>query len=398
MVTFSIAAVLLSALAAALILQRAAAAARRSDADPTLAVYRRQLSEIDDLAERGLIGESELKAARAEASRRLLGAAQNARNDEPAQAAAAPRASRSLRLWILAGAIIVPAVATGLYLKLGSPGSADQPFADRLKTWSQTDPNQLTPAQMAAVLQTVVKSRPNDAEPLTFLARAQAASGNIPAAAETMRKAIRLEPKDGDLWANLGILLMLQGQGEETAPSGEAFRHALSLDPKNAPARYHLARARIAAGDVNGGLNDWRALSADLPADASERKALDEEIAATAKAGRLIAVAPAPAAPPQQQAQGGGAEAVAGALTGQAPQGASGGAPDPKAMVAQLAARLQQQPDDLAGWSRLIRSYAVLGETDKLKQALDQAHKIFKDRPDALKAIDSATGAPQGAE
>jgi cytochrome c-type biogenesis protein CcmH len=395
MVMFSIAAVLLSALVAALILQRAAAAARRADVDPTLAVYRRQLGEIDDLAERGLLGEGELKTARAEAARRLLGAAKDA---EPAEAAAAPKASRNLRLLILAGAVIAPALAAGLYLKLGSPGSADQPFADRLKRWSQTDPNQLTAAQMAAVLQTVVKSRPGDAEPLTFLARAQAASGNVAAAAETMRKAIRLEPKDGDLWANLGILLMMQGQGEETAPSGEAFRQALALDPKNAPARYHLARARIAAGDVNGGLADWRILSADLPADSAERKALDDEIAATAKAGHLIAPGPAKDEPPQQQAEAGGAEAVAGALTGQAPDGAPGGAPDPKAMVAQLAARLRQQPDDLAGWARLIRSYAVLGEPDKLKQALDQAHKIFKDRPDALKAIDSAAAAPQGSE
>ncbi len=395
MITFSIAAVLLSALAAALILQRAAGAARRSDADPTLAVYRRQLSEIDDLAERGLLADGELKAARAEAARRLLGAAKTA---DAAPPAAAPRASRNLRLAILAGAVIAPALATGLYLKLGSPGSADQPFAERLKTWTQSDPNQLNPAQMAAVLQTVVKARPKDAEPLTFLARAQAASGNIAAASETMRKAIRLEPKDSDLWSNLGILLLMQGQGEETQPSGEAFHKALALDPKNAPARYHLARARIAAGDVNGGLGDWRALSADLPADGPEHKALDEEIAATAKAGHLIANTPAKSEPPQQQAEAGGAEGVAGVLTGQAPNGASGGAPDPKAMVAQLAARLQQQPDDLAGWSRLIRSYAVLGETDKLKQALVQAHKIFKDRPDALKTIDSATGAPQGAE
>src|SRR6202012_4039333 len=71
MITFSIAAVLLSALAAVLILQRASGAARRTDADPTLAVYRRQLNEIDDLAERGLLAEAALKSARAEAARLL---------------------------------------------------------------------------------------------------------------------------------------------------------------------------------------------------------------------------------------------------------------------------------------------------------------------------------------
>jgi cytochrome c-type biogenesis protein CcmH len=254
----------------------------------------------------------------------------------------------------------------------------------------------------------VVKRRPGDAEPLTYLARAQAASGNPAAAAETIRKAIRLEPKDPDLYANLGILLLMRGQGEETADAAQAFRQALALDPKNAAARYHLGRGKIAAGDLNAGLADWRALDADLPADAPERRALQDEIDATAKAGHLVAPQPAPAPRPQQQAQQGGAEALAGALTGQAPppasgQDAQGGAPgDQKAfiesMVQRLAAELQQQPDNPAGWARLIRSYAVLGEPDKMQAALDQAHRIFKGRPDALNQIDHAMNAPQGAQ
>ncbi|MGZ3365377.1 MAG: c-type cytochrome biogenesis protein CcmI [Caulobacteraceae bacterium] len=398
MITFSIAAVLLSALAAVLILQRASGAARNPDADPTLAVYRRQLSEIDDLAERGLLAEGELKAARAEAARRLLGAAK-AVEAAPAEAAQ-PRVSRALRLAVLAGAVAAPALAAALYVTLGKPGLHDQPFARRLDAWKQGDPSQLTAGEMAAVLQTVVKSRPNDAEPLTYLARAQLASGNVPAAAESMRKAVRLHPDDGGLWANLGILLLLEGQGEETQPAQAAFRNALKFDPKSAPARYHLARARIASGDVNGGLADWRALAADLPPEAPERQQLEQEIAATAKAGHLVAQPKATPAPEQQQAEAGGGapEALAGALTGQAPAAGGGGAPDPRQMVAQLAARLEQDPNNLAGWARLIRSYAVLGDPDKMKQAQDRARQIFKGQAEALKAIDSAATAPQGAE
>lgn len=407
MITFSIAAVVLSALAALLILQRAAVASRRTDADPTLAVYSRQLSEIDDLADRGLLADGELKAAKAEAARRLL----NVHAEAPAAEAAAPAAvSRPLRLWILAGAVLAPAIALGLYVWLGSPGAPDQPFADRLKGWTQTDPSQLTAPQMAAVLETVAKSRPGDAEPLTFLARAQAASGQVAAAAETMRKATRLEPNVAGLWSNLGILLLMQGQGEETDPALAAFRRAVQLDPKDAPARYHLARAKLAAGNVQEGLAGWRALAADLPASDPQRLQLDQEIDATAKAGRLIAIA-APPAQPQQQADAGGPGAdpnvVAGALTGQAipdqggPPAAAGGG-DQKAfinaMVARLEDKLKADPNDVAGWSRLIRSYAVLGEPDKMKRALDQAHKIFKSNPEALKQVDSAMTAPQGAE
>jgi cytochrome c-type biogenesis protein CcmH len=397
MITFSIAVVLLCALAAALILQRASGAARQTAADPTLAVYRRQLSEIDDLADRGLLAETELKAARAEAARRLLGAARTA--ELPSAEAGPPRVSRAMRLTILAGAVAAPLLAGGLYLALGKPGLSDQPFSSRLKAWQQGDPSQLGPGEMAAVLKTIANARPTDAEPLTYLAKAQAASGNVAAAAETMRKAIRLEPQDPDLWSNLGILRLQQGQGEETAPAQEAFRQALKLDPKNPAARYHLARARITAGDVNGGLQDWRALAADLPPAAPERQQLEDEIAATAKAGRLVAAPKAAPPPQQQQAQGGSAEALAGALTGQGPApGPAAGAPDPRQMVAQLEARMQQDPNNLAGWARLIRSYAVLGMPDKMRAAQDQARQIFKGKAEALATIDNAAQAPQGSE
>ena len=406
MITFTIAAVLLSALAAGLIMMRAASAAGRPDADPTLAVYRRQLSEIDDLAERGLLGETELKSARAEAARRLLGAAQSA--SRTAEASPEPaRVSKGLQLAILVGAVAAPLAAGGLYLALGTPGLPDQPFATRLQTWqaaAKSDPGQLGPGEVAAILQAVAKERPTDAEPLTYLARAQLAAGNVPAAAETIKKAIRLEPQDPDLWSNLGVVLLDEGQGEETPPAQDAFRQALRLDPKNPTARYNLARARIAGGDVNGGLNDWRALLADLPATAPEHEALQAQIEATAKAGRLAARPRAAPEPQQQQAEAGGsAEALAGALTGQggggpAQAGQASGAPDPRQMVAQLEARMQQDPNNLAGWARLIRSYAVLGMPDKMKAAQAKARQIFKGQPQALQTIDNAASAPQGSE
>jgi cytochrome c-type biogenesis protein CcmH len=380
MILFSIAAVLLSALAAALILQRAAGAARRPDVDPTIAVYRRQLNEIDDLAERGLLAEGELRTARAEAARRLLGAAQSSAAQEAE--GAPPATSRAIRLTVLGAAVAAPLLAVGFYLLLGSPGAPDQPFAARLAAWTQLDPSQLDAPRMAAILETVVKRRPTDVEPLVYLARAQAASGNLPAATETMRKATRLAPRVGDLWADLGQLLVLQTQGQESAASSDAFRHAVAVQPSNMPARYHLARAKLTSGDVAGGLADWRALLADIPAG-DEHRALQLEIDATAKAGHLVG----PVAPEQ-------AQAAAPAQDGQLPAEGSEQRAFIQAMVARLAARLQQTPDDPAGWARLIRSYAILGDAPKMQSALDQAHKVFKDRPADLKTVDNAMAGP----
>jgi cytochrome c-type biogenesis protein CcmH len=390
MVTFSIAAVLLSGVAALLILQRAAGAARRPEVDPTLTLYRRQLDEIDDLADRGLLAQGELRAARAEAGRRLLNAAQTS-TAHPAAVAQAdtigPGASRALRRAILACAIAAPLLAMGLYLYRGSPGAPDQPFNARLKTWTQADPGQLTAQQLAAVLEPVVASHPGDATPLIYLARAQAAYGNLPAATQTLRKATRLAPKQAELWADLGQLLVMQNQGQENDASSSAFRQAMVLDPKLPVARYHLARAKIVQGDVAGGLADWRALLAGLP-PSGDRIGLQREIDATAAAGHLVA-APSEAPTPQP------ASGAAPPQDGAAPADSGDQRAFIQSMVARLAERLRQSPDDPAGWARLIRSYAVLGDAPKMQATLDQAHKVFKNRPEALKTIDNAMAGGQ---
>jgi cytochrome c-type biogenesis protein CcmH len=50
-----------------------------------------------------------------------------------------------------------------------------------------------------------------------------------------------------------------------------------------------------------------------------------------------------------------------------------------RGMVAKLAARLRTQPNDLEGWLRLGRSYAVLDETDKSVDAYEHAANLKPD-------------------
>jgi cytochrome c-type biogenesis protein CcmH len=45
-------------------------------------------------------------------------------------------------------------------------------------------------------------------------------------------------------------------------------------------------------------------------------------------------------------------------------------------MVERLAARLEQQPDDVEGWTRLGRSYSVLNKPDKAREAYARAVKL----------------------
>jgi cytochrome c-type biogenesis protein CcmH len=357
MIALWVAAGLLSAAAAGLVLHRAARAALDAgSADPTLALYRRQLGEIDDLAERGLIEEGERKAAHAEAGRRLLAAADD--DVQPWSAAA------NLRWPVLAAAALAPLVAIVIYLAVGAPGMADQPIKARIAYWRSLDLASLTAPQMAAVLREVTAEHP-DPDGYRFLALAENQSDNPSGAARALRKAITLSPKRGDLWEMLGVSLVAEAGGQETPGAVTAFKRALTLDPHAVLARFHLARAQAQAGDRIGAVAALKALQADMPVEDPRRDSLAAAI--------TEAEGPAPSA----------VAAVAAAPAGAQIQMIRG-------MVANLAAKLKANPDDPEGWVRLVRSYSVLGDAPARDQALTDAKARYRGRADVLQQLDAA--------
>jgi cytochrome c-type biogenesis protein CcmH len=355
MIGFWVAAALLAAGAGALMLHRAARG-RLFAHDPSLDVYRRALAEIDDLSGRGLLPADERRAARAEAARRLLKAADHV--EAPIEID-----SRGAIPLIAAGAVAGASLV--IYLVIGSPGLPDQPFASRLAAW-RAHPESASPAALAAALNDVAKKRPGDLEPLRRLAAFDLALGDADGAIHALRRALVIAPGRADLSAMLGEVLVIKGQGAVGADARAMFQAALSADATEPTARYYLARAEIADGGVAHGLADWRALLASLPKADPRRAALATEVRDLETTGRLQPVMQ-PAETPSADASG--------AIQG---------------MVDGLAARLQTHPDDPAGWVRLVRAYAVLGETGKRDQALGQARARFAQRPDVLAALDSA--------
>jgi cytochrome c-type biogenesis protein CcmH len=358
----------LAAAAAALIFSRSAAAARRAAdpaEDPALAVYRRQLGELDLLVGRGVMGPDEFQAARAEAGRRLLSAADVGRRAERP-------GGRAARISVAVAATVAAVIAMSLYLKLGSPGLKDQPYQARLAAWRSADPAMLGPPQMAALLRALSQQRPHDPKVYDYLGRAELSAGDAVAAAEAFRKAAQLAPGRADLQAMLGEALSLSVDGPPPPEAKQAFQQALALDPRNAPARYYLGRVEIAAGQVTQGLAMWRGLAADLPAVDPHRTALIAEIDAVQSHSADAAAAPT------SSAQGADSEQIPAAQLAFI-----------RGMVAKQAADLAAHPDDPEGWARLVRSYGVLGDRTAQAQALVRARKLFAGRPDALRLIET---------
>ena len=359
MIWLWIAAALISGVLAVLIVQRSvrAVTAPRSD-NPALAVYRRQMAELDELAERGVLADAERRSVRAETGRRLLAAADRAeaplRHAKPGQ--------------VLLATACVPMVALGVYFVLGAPNLPDQPFKARLAAWRNADPQMLAAPQMAAILRAIAAERPTDPEPLRQLALAEFASREPTEAIQALHRAIALAPGRADLREMLGLALTAQSGGEPDADAMEAFRQALALDPASVTGRYYLARARIGGGDTAGGLADWNALQATLGPGDPRRQELAQQIQQVTATGKL----PAPQ-PSQDQ---------------------SVGTPQIQAMVDGLAARLKVNPDDPAGWVRLVRAYTVLDETDQRDQVLAIARRRYAGRPDILGQLEQAQAAP----
>jgi cytochrome c-type biogenesis protein CcmH len=366
MIAFWIAAAGLSAVVAALMLRAASRASVAMGDDASLAVHRRQLSEIDDLAERGLLADAELKAARAEAGRRLIAAADHRQ--------AWPASSPKARSMALTAAAAAPLIALVAYMLVGQAGLSDQPYLKRVAQWRNTDPSQLEPAQIAAVLEQIAASRPKDPEPLKNLALARMAGGDATGAAQALRRAVMIAPSRVDLWVGLGETFVAEANGEVGTDARRAFAEALRRDPANISARYHLAKGRIGDGDLAGGLTDWRALLADLPADDPRRPGFADEIAQTQARGGLV-----PQQAPAEQAAG---------QPGDVQDFIQG-------MVASLAAKLEANPDDADGWVKLVRAYAVLGDTARRDAALVKAQARFGDQPKVLAALRQAAQTPK---
>lgn len=362
MLVFWIAAAVLAA-AAALVVLRRAAGRDRAITNPETEVYRRHLAEQDELKARGLLGEEEWKAARAEAGRRLLGAA------DAAEPPSAPATARE-RTIVLAAVAVTALLGVGAYLLIGSPGAPDHPYAQRLAAWRAADPATLDAPRAAAVLASIAEERPNDPEVWSNLGLARAQAGDSIGAVRAFEKALALRPGSADDWTALGISLA-ELNGGKPGPDGlRAFERALALDPDTPGPRFYLGQAAIEEGRTAEGLAMWRRAAASLSPQDPRRRAIEADI-------RRVEAGPVPAP------QGDAAAAVASAAPDEQAQMIRG-------MVAGLAERLRQQPDDPQGWARLVRAYAVLGDTAARDAALARARALFRDRPKDLAVVEAA--------
>lgn len=355
-----------------------------------LTVFQDQLKEVDRDLERGVLTADEADAARLEIQRRILAASK-----APMETKAPESRPRKLAVAVLI-AVLVPALAVGIYLEVGAPGlskpEALTAEADGAAGGGEHGPNDEEINKMVAQLAEKVASNPNDVEGVTLLARTYRQLGRFSDAVDVYKKLVELKP-EADTFSSLGEVIIAAADGQVSKEAHEALLKALSLDRTEPRARFYLGLEQAEKGEAKNAIAIWRDLTASAPADAPWLGMVREQMAGVAQEAGVppmtiepkhpldfvpteeMALARMQAAAPPRAVAAPPAAAPSGGPNMSALQGSM--SPDQikmvEGMVKGLAERLEKNPDDYKGWMMLGRSYTVLKNYDGAQKAYDKA-------------------------
>jgi cytochrome c-type biogenesis protein CcmH len=389
MMFWVLAAVLTALVTIALLLPLARGKRAGNDAEYDVEVYSDQLAEVERDRVGGLIGTDEAAHARAEIGRRLLRAkkAQNAATDRRGGS----RLTTAARLCVLVG---VPLLGMSVYLATGAPGLPDQPLASRA-----TAPEQASPiATMIAQAEQHLEENPDDGRGWDVLAPIYLRAGQLQEARTAYLNAIRLLGPTSARQSGYGEALVALASGVVTEEAAVAFQSARELQPDEPKAAFYLALALEQEGRDDRALEAFRRLAEQSPPDAPWMTVVNEKIAALG--GQVADISPS-GLPPLSLLPG--AEADAGAVSGDVAAVQPGPSQDDLAaardmsederqamietMVGNLDRRLRENPQDIEGWIRLVRSYGVLGQPEQAGEALARGLAVFPEESEDGRAL-----------
>lgn len=361
-----------------------------------VAVYRDQLKELDAERERGLIPANEHASARAEIARRLIKRA-GTTDSIAADLKQADENSKFSRRIYASMAALLPVLGIVLYLGMGSPHLPAQPFAAR-----DTGPG--SEIAIAGLIQRVeerLREHPEDGQGWDVIAPIYLRIGRYPEAAHAYAEANRLQGESDRRLLGFAEATLLAESGVVTEPVRTAALRLLQLDATHVQPRVWLALAREQDGDLAGAVADYRKLLSGAPDEAPWRDAVAERLLLVEARLRGEQVEAPSAQPPAA------AESAPQVPQSAAPKGSESSVnPADLAamsreeqdafvgdMVARLAARLEETPQDIEGWLRLARAYKVLGRDDDARLAIVKARQAFAGDEEALGRIAGAESA-----
>ncbi len=369
--------------------------AKRADYD--INVYKDQLTELEREAAEGRIEGPELEAARLEIQRRLLAA-----SEDKEQNVKAASKGGTLPIFIAAGA--TPILAVAFYMYNGSPNIPDHPMSERPEVMRAADAQasahagQQAPSMDAALvsLEKRLAENPNDVDGWILLARSYAGVGNAAKAAEAYARAVPLADRHPMLLADWAEARLNAQEGRFTVEVFNDFVEARENDPTLPKPWFYIGLDMAMGGNFQGAVQTWTDLMFIAPDNPQLKQALNQQINKAAEEGGIDVSSITPSDVAKQVAAQ--MQAVRTPQTPEltSPPSVAAAPPGPsqedvqaaqemstedrsafiRSMVAQLAEKMEKNPNDAEGWQRLIRAYEVLGDTDKAAEARQRLEAI----------------------
>lgn len=344
-------------------------------ASSDIEIYKNQLAELDSDLKRGLIDEESAGEARLELSRNILAAEKQIRKN-----ASSRYRSPTLKIVIIIAVLCVPVITIGVYSLLGQPGLESHPFNDLMLK----NPQELTPEEKLVRTEALFARNPNDGRLADELATGYLVQGRFQDAVNTYVSALRLNGDAAPRLVGYGMALTGFNDGTINDDAQKSFEKAAKLAPDDFYPRLFIAEALRQAGKTDEAIASLKEYLVHAPKDNVGRPRVEAVIKELQNAKDKMQVSP-----PKEVENNGGLKAD-GETSISGDNDIEG---DITAMVKQLAARLEQQPDDLEGWKKLIHSWLVLKETKKALSALKEGQsKLSQDKAKELASYAKGEG------
>ena len=336
-----------------------------SHSDSAQAMLRDQLTEIDRDMARGLISPDDARAAAVEIKRRII-AVDKDHGSVPSAIATGGWAV------VLAG-ILVPISAAALYMSIGSPDTPSVKFSNRQQERAViAQRNDLT-QELRTRLEADENGGPT--EGWLLLADAYMRVGQYTNAADAYSRVLERDDATVGDFTRFAEALILRDNGQVTPLAERALDRSLQLSPDNPAGIYYKSFALEQAGDVEAA---YAMLVARLGTSNGPNPWMGSFVAQAnfygEKLGRpllsLADFAPALRGPTQED------------IAGAADMSNDDRNAFIASMVAQLEARLEDEPNDLDGWLQLARAHIVLGDDAGAANAYQQAAPLIVDLPE----------------
>lgn len=260
------------------------------------AIFAEQLAELDAGLASGRIDSSAHRAAQTEIHRRLLAETSAAPQPEAAirgdSTAGVGTATSSSSRWrrrpglstVLA--VALPAIAIGVYLRLGDPSALNSPVAAAV-----AGAPEVSAADVAAMVDKLAERlnrRPAagaaDLPGWIMLGRSYAALKRFDDAAKAFARALAISPDDPQLLADRADMLAMQQDQRLDGEPQRLIDRALALDPKQLKALALAGSAAFERRDWAKAADYWRRARAQVADGSDLAQGLDQSLAEVAAA------------------------------------------------------------------------------------------------------------------